>query len=384
MPTSVACSLANMKIGIDVNALVRPQYTGVERYVFELLSEMMKTPLLTGERVFLYASQPVKELGVLPAGWEWRILTLPILQKGWTHIRLSWELMINPPDVFFCPAHEVPLGAIRSKIVTTIHDIAFVHVPEVYSQANRLRQAWAVRRAIRSADKILSVSQTTADDLSEHYHVSQDKMIVTRLGIRPEKFEVTEDQIYEVRRVYQLSDAPYLLTVGRVEKKKGIEFLIDVFEAYADKHAESDLRLVLAGKFGHGQEVIENRINKSPVKDRILVLGFVPESHLAPLMNGAHAYMFPSTYEGFGIPALEAMASGTPVIASDVPALKEVCGEAGVIRSHGDVDAWVKALEMFNIAEARDGFVQNGLDLVKQFNWRDTAQKTWEVLRSVK
>lgn len=384
MRINAVCLQGSMTIGIDVNALVRSNYTGVERYVFELLREMMKTPLAQGERVFLYASEPVASLGVLPEGWEWKVLHLPMLKKGWTHIRLSWELLMNPLDVFFCPAHEVPLGAVRSKVVTTIHDVAFVHVPEVYSTVNRVRQAWAVKRAMRWAQKILTVSNTTRDDLKKYYRVDEDRAVVTRLGIRPELFVASEEQVQEIRHVYHLEQDPYWLTIGRLEKKKGIVFLADVFDAYVSKHPESNMRLVLGGKFGHGKEEIEERIEQSANKDRIHVLGFVPDEHLAPLMRGAQAYVFASTYEGFGIPALEAMAAGAPVVASDIPALREVCADAARVCAYGDVEAWVKALELVDDQRIRESFIEKGHARVQDFNWAQTARKTWEVIRSMK
>ncbi|MBT3230898.1 glycosyltransferase family 4 protein [Candidatus Uhrbacteria bacterium] len=370
-----------MIYGIDVNALTRPNRTGVERYVYELITEMMKAPLMEGERVFLYASAKVDELGVLPAGWEWRIIKLPILTKGWTHLRLSYELLATKPDVFFSPAHEIPLFAGRIKIVNTIHDIAFVHVPKVYTFFNRMRQRWAVARSVKKSDKILTVSETTRDDLGKFYQVQVDRMIVTRLGIRPEDFRVRDEQIDQTLKKYNLKAQNYLITVGRVEKKKGISFLIDVFEKFRQYHPDSDLNLVLAGKMGNGQEDIINNIESSKFKDQIHVLGFVPEEDLAPLMIGSLAYVFPSTYEGFGIPALEAMAAGTPVIASDIPALREVCGDAAIIRSTNSVDDWVEAIGQMQNSELRSQLVQKGTQRSRMFNWSDTAQKTWEVLR---
>ena len=370
-----------MVYGIDVNALVRSNYTGVERYVFELISEMMKKPLKQGERVFLYASDIVEGFGELPSGWEWRILKLPIVPKGWTHLRLSWELLVNRPDVFFSPAHEIPLFSGRTRIVNTIHDIAFVYVPEVYTFFNRLRQRWAVSRSVKKSDRILTVSRTTCDDLEKYYKVSSSQIVVTRLGVRPEQFRIQQDQVNQVLDKYKLKDQRYPITIGRIEKKKGIGFLLDVFDAYLDQNPESGLHLVLGGKMGNGQEEIKRQVESSKYKDRIHILGFVPQVDLAPLIKGALAYVFPSTYEGFGIPALEAMATGTPVITSDIPALREVCADAGMIKSTEDLQGWVDAVGQVQNAEIRLELILKGAKRVERFSWSDTAQKTWEVLR---
>jgi len=383
MHISEVFSQDSMIYGIDVNALTRPNYTGVERYVFELISEMMKNPLKEGERVFLYTSDNIDALGELPAGWEFKVLKLSILSKGWTHLRLSWELLINPPDVFFSPAHEIPLGIRRTQIVNTIHDIAFVYVPEVYTFFNLLRQRFAIRLAVMRADRILTVSKTTRNDLEKYYQVPSNRMVVTRLGIRSEDFQTDDHQVNQILSKYSLKPQNYILTIGRIEKKKGIGFLVQVFDEYMGQNPNSDMHLVLGGKMGNGQGEIQSQIENSKFKDQIHVLGFVPEEDLAPLMKGSLVYAFPSTYEGFGIPALEAMASGTPVIISNISALKEVCADAVLIRSTDNIDSWVNAIHRVQNQDIRLNLIKKGFDRVKEFNWEDTAKKTWEVLRSV-
>lgn len=357
-----------MILGIDVNALARDQYTGVENYVFELISEMKKQPLREGERVFLYSSKVVSSLGDLPAGWEWKILTLPVIKKGWTHLRLSFELLVNPPDIFFSPAHEIPLGALRTTIVNTIHDIAFVHVPEVYTFLVRLRQRLAIWWAVRVADKILCVSETTRNDLVNFYKVPIDRMRVTRLGMRRIGVEPN------VKKPH------YLLAVGRVETKKNIEFLIDFFDEYCALRPESDLRLKIAGKPGTGSDRIVERIQRSKFKDRIEILGYV--DGMADLLSGAWVYVFPSTYEGFGLPALEAMDAGVPVIASDIPALREVCKDSAMFASPTDAEAWIDALEAMT-DDNRALLIKKGKERVQAFSWEKTAQKTWKAIRDI-
>jgi len=357
-----------MILGIEVNALARTQYTGVENYVFELISEMKKLPLRDSERVFLYSSEVIAGLGDLPTGWEWKILKLPLIKKGWTHLRLSFELLVNPPDIFFSPAHEIPLGALRTTIVNTIHDIAFVHVPEVYTFFVRLRQRLAIWWAVRVADKILCVSETTCDDLVSVYKVPVNRIRITRLGMRRIGIESN------VRLPH------YLLTIGRVETKKNIEFLIDVFDAYCALHPKSDLMLKIAGKPGDGADRIMERIKGSEFKDRIEVLGYVEDMN--DLLSGAWAYTFPSSYEGFGLPALEAMDAGVPVIASDIPALREVCADSAIFASPTDADAWIDALEAMT-DDQRALLIRKGYERIKFFSWEKTAQKTWKAIRDV-
>ncbi|MBU4315434.1 glycosyltransferase family 4 protein [Patescibacteria group bacterium] len=357
--------------GIDVNALARTQYTGVERYVFELITELIKKPLYKDERVFLYSSKVIKELGQLPYGWEWKILKLPIIPKGWTHLRLSLELLLNPPSVFFSPAHEIPLFSRRTKIVNTIHDIAFVHVPEVYTFCAQVRQHWAVKRSMKRSAHILAVSQTTKDDLLNQYSIDPVKITVTRLGVR----------LSDQKTVQKTKN--HFFALGRVEKKKNIAFLIEVFEKFLEKNPGKDVKLVLGGKMGDGSNSICQRIEGSPAKNNIVILGYVSDERMRDLMAESIAYVFPSSYEGFGLPALEAMSHCAPVIASDIPALREVCDKAALFASPTDHQEWLDALDKVSNQDLRNELIRRGKERIKDFSWTDTAQKTLKVLRNV-
>jgi glycosyltransferase involved in cell wall biosynthesis len=355
--------------GIDVNALTRAQYTGVERYVFELIRELMKKPLYKNERVFLYSSAIVKNIGELPDGWEWKILNLPLLKKGWTHLRLSFELFVNPPSVFFSPAHEIPLFHRKSKIVNTIHDIAFVHVPEVYTFFAQARQRWAIKRAIKLSNHILTVSYTTKNDLNNYYSVNQAMMTVARLGVSHRKNFLNSDH------------GSYFLTLGRIEKKKNIEFLIKVFERFAQKH--ENIKLLLVGKMGDGSEQILKQIDNSKIKKNIEILGFVPDDQLQSLFARSLAFLFPSKYEGFGMPVLEAMSENVPVIASDIPALREICENSAIFASPYSEDEWLGALESIMDDNVRADLITKGKEQIKKFSWEQTARTTLKVLRNV-
>jgi len=371
--------------GIDANALTRSNRTGTERYVLSLLSEMMKFPLQQNERVFLYASGPIDEFKNLPDGWSLQILNWQP-KKAWTHGRLSWELIRRTPNLFFTPAHEIPRFYRRTKIVSTVHDIAFRIVPEVYADSSRRRQEWAVKRAIRESNHLLTVSQTTKRDLESKYLVPSEKITATPLAIDSERFAVDQDQKQIVTQKYRLPSQKYFLTVGRVEQKKNILTLIDAFSEFKRRRSSIDTtELVFAGTLGYGEDTIMARIHASPAKESIKLLGYVPEEDLAGLIGGSLAYVLPSFYEGFGIPALEAMAAEVPLIASDIPALHEVAGAAALFASPRSASQWALAME--KIADQTvdvDQMINLGKEQVTRFSWEKTAQKTWAVLRALK
>lgn len=373
-----------MIYGIDVNVLTRENRTGTERYVFELLKEMMRIPLKDNEKVLLYVSKSLDEFEELPRGWEVKVLEWKF-GKLWTHIRLSWELWRRTPDVFFSPAHEIPLFYGRAKIVSTVHDVAFARLKDVYSPKGRRRQNWAVKRATKLAKHLLTVSQVTKDDLIKLYKVEAEKMTVSHLAVNRAVFNIDKVEIDRVMQKYRLGKGTYFLSIGRVEKKKNIITLISAFEQLKIRRGIGDASvLVLAGSFGFGGDEIKQKIATSSARDFIRVAGYVPESDLAGLMKGALAYVFPSYYEGFGIPALEAMASGVPLIASDIPALREVAGDAALFASPYHAPQWTQTmlsvlLKKINI----DDLIEKGRKRVGEFDWSRTAQKTWEVLRNM-
>lgn len=359
--------------GIDANALTREKRTGTERYVFELLKEMKKCPLRKEERVVLYASAPLPELNPLPAGWSVHVLRWPFPFKGWTHIRLSLALWRRTPNVFFTPAHEIPLYPGRGKIVSTVHDVAFRHFPELYSARAAKRQEWSISRVLRRAHNIISVSEATKADVVQFYGANPTDIYVIPLGIRSEAFSVEGE----------VPEKPYFLFVGRVEKKKNISTLVRAFEDFKERTG-SDVELVLAGSLGHGGDEIQKQVDASPVSDSIRMLGYVKDREMIPLMRGALGFVFPSKFEGFGMPALEAMAAEIPLIASDIPALREAAGSAAIFVSPDDWKGWSENLQrIFEDGALREQLVMAGRRRVAGFSWSQTARRTWKVLRSV-
>ncbi len=370
-----------MIIGIDANALARKNFTGTERYVLELLREMRKMPLQGNEEIHLYVSKYLDEFNNLPKGWKQIVLKWP-LKKIWTHVRLSIRLLLNPPDIFFSPAHEIPIFHRKCKIITTVHDIAFQIMPEIYKENSRKRQEWAIKRAIRLANKIFTVSEVTKQDLINYYRVSKSRIIVTPLGIHQKRMQVDQKDVLEVCKKYILGIHQYFITVGRIEKKKNINMIVNAFIEYINKGGKFDL--VLAGGIGEGGDEIIDKILKLAVSDRIHLLGYVPENDLAPLISGSLAYVFPTNYEGFGIPVLESFAAHVPLIASNIPALNEVADDAAIFVKKNDLHAWANGMKKLEgDQELRASLVLRGQERLRDFKWDKTAQITLDTIRNL-
>lgn len=368
--------------GIDGTALLKTNPTGVERYVACLLTAMMQAPIdQAAERVILYAPGDQPATLALPAGWSWKRLNF-WLPKGWTHVRLSAELLLHPPEVFFNPAHEIPYFHRRAKIMTTVHDVVFRHVPAAYPVKNLKRQEWAIKRIVKQAKTILAVSETTKQDLMSIYKVPEARIIATHLA--PASGLGAKQPADLVMRKYDVTPGMYVLFVSRVEAKKNPVTLIRAFIELRRRYGVGHpLKLVLAGSQGFGGDEALKVARASNCVNDILFLGYVPDEDIPALMEQALCFAFPSLGEGFGIPVLEAMSAGAPVVASDIPAVREVAGEAALFVPPLDVAKWTVALDTMLVDQKRRAELSaKGRERVTEFSWDKTAVATWQALRA--
>lgn len=365
-----------MIIGIDASRANRAQKTGVEWYSYRLIEELKK--IIPGDvGVVLYSDEPLSgDLGILPPNWKSKIITSPIkspvTKKGWlwTQLRLSLEMILRWPDVLFVPSHAMPLFHPK-KTVITLHDIGFLKFPEAYKPLARLYHRFSSWFAAKFAWKILTPSEFTKKEIVETYKINPEKIIATRLA--PSMDFVAENFSEEILKKYNIAK-PYFLFVGRVEEKKNVLGVLQAFEIFSKN--KSLHNLVFAGLPGFGFEKLEEKIKNN---ERIKITGFVKDEDLPAIYKNAEALILPSFYEGFGIPVLEAMSAGIPVICSNVTSLPEVAGDAAILIDPKNPEDISKAMEKVLDAETRRILIEKGNARAKEFSWQKTAQKTWGV-----
>ncbi len=361
-----------MRLGIDASRATAAQRTGTEQYARRLiagLAQLVAPP--DGLRLY-FRDDPGAWLAAHPAV-ERRVIPFPRL---WTHLRLSWELLaVRPrPDVLFVPAHVLPLAHPLPSVVT-VHDLGYHHFPNAHPARQRRYLDWSTRRAARAATHLLADSHATARDLTTIYAVPESKVTVVYPG-RDEGLRRVDPA--EVRARYDLP-ADYVLHVGTLQPRKN---LLRLIEAVADlRKAHPALTLVLAGRAGWLAEPILAVARAQPW---VRLLNYVPDADLAGLYSGARVFAFPSLYEGFGFPVLEAMACGVPVVCANTASLPELAGDAALTVDPLDTAALAAALGRALTDDALTaGLVGRGHAQIERFTWARAAAAAWGVLRAV-
>lgn len=363
-------------IGIDASRGNTLQRTGVEEYVYQLIQQIKKSKNQKINFV-LYTREPlIAELAEnLPENVTVKVLRwLP--KRFWTQIRLSWEMLIHPPDVLFIPGHVMPIMHPK-KTVMTIHDIAATKFPESYNWFERWYSTWSAKYAVKKLWKVIVPSLFTRLELERTVNSEQRTASIQVVPLSYDrKYRQHNDSEKEIQilTTYHIQK-PFVLSVGRLEKKKNTVNSIKSFELLK-KNNHSHLQLVLVGGRGHGYEDVEKAIAESPYKEDIIRPGYVSDEDLLYMMNAAEVFVFPSLYEGFGIPILEAFACGTPVVTSHTTSCKEVAGGAAVLVDPLSVEDIAQGIETAMKGENVDA----GLKRASEFSWEKTVEQTLDIL----
>lgn len=370
-----------MTLGIDASRANVTEKTGVEWYAWRIIQEL-KTIIPPDIRVILYSREPLEgTLAQLPSNWESRIIKTPF-NRLWTLGGLSWEMWRRSPDALFIPAHIIPF--IHPSTVMTIHDIASTRHPESYSLFQRWYHRWSTKYALRHAAHVITPSRFTAQEIQDVFGVSPhalhgDKITVIHLGADATTGQISPRETISV----SIPQDPYIVHIGRLERKKGTLDLIRAFEMVKEDAAHATLKLVLIGRSGYGSGEIDQAIRMSPYAVDIYNHGWLPEPEKQRLLRAAHLFVFPSQYEGFGIPLLEAAASGVPVVARRAGSLPEIAGPA-LVRWFDESEELPIVLKEALLDTAWRLHVRHeGPKHATRFSWRAAAMRTWQVLQDI-
>ncbi len=374
-----------MKIAIDASRANNSQKTGVENYAFFLIEELKKK-VPENIQVVLYSREKlVGALAELPKNWQSKVLRWPP-KRFWTQIRLSFEMISNPPDVLFVPAHVFPIIHPK-KIVMTVHDIAAYRFPQSYNWFEKWYSLWSAKTATRNLWKIITPSEFTKNELLEYVNqknLDQKIKVIAHGYDKSFKRISNKEKTKQILEKYDI-EKPFIMTIGRLEQKKNTENIIKSFDILKKQNLDNyqNLKLVLAGKPGFGYQAVKTAIQNSQFKKDIIELGWVDSDGLPTLLNACSVFLFPSLYEGFGIPVLEAMACGVPTIVSESSSLFEFSKDAVAHVSAENPEQIAETINLlFTDIEYRDQKINHAYEYVENFSWEKSADQTLELLLS--
>ena len=366
-----------MRIAIDAHS-VGTGLGGNESYATNLIEALAEIDQTNRYTLYVTKREAVERFGNRWSNFSVRS-TLPHTPLIRIPLTLSAELRRNPVDVLHVQFTAPPFSP--CPVVVSIHDLSFEHLPQTFKWRSRKQLRITVRRTARQASKVIALSEYARNDIVNTYHVSPDKISVIPLAagdhFRPIR---DEEELQRVRQTYGI-EGEYMLSVGAIQPRKNLGRLVAAYSHLRGAKPEGKLpKLVLAGKCAWLYDETLRAIKELELSDSIILTGYVPDSDLPALYSGALCFIYPSYFEGFGLPPLEAMQCGVPVIVGDRTSLPEVVGDAGLLVDPFDVDALAAAIEkVVSDSNLRAKLSVQGLARAKLFEWRETARQTLAV-----
>lgn len=352
-----------MKIALDIQTTLG-QPTGFGFYVSNLVDNLQKEK--GAHELLLIRPKTEKDFST-PQRFMWDQTTLPKLAKS------------GKADLLHQPCFSAPF-CFKGPVVVTIHDIISILFPENIPFASRMFYSKWMPFSYRKATQIITISDSTKADIQSILKIPEDKITVIPLAV-DERFqsEVLANDVSRVKKKLNLPEH-YILHVGTLEPRKNLGFLIEVFAKALEQNQNKNLSLVITGKKGWYYEGLFKKVEELNLGEKVIFTGYIDDGDKPALYKGARMFAFPSLYEGFGLPPLEAMASGVPVISSNTSSMPEVVGEAGILLSPKNKNAWVDAIsQVHNDSELRENMIRKNKVQVSKFSWAKSAKKTIEV-----
>lgn len=366
-----------MRIGIDGNEANQKERVGIGRYGLELMNQFQRFVNLDLRFTIYLKDVPGRHMPQARDGWEYKVVGPG---KLWTQLGLPLNLFLdkNKPDVFWTPTHYAPRFCPCPSVVS-IMDLSYLHYPEMFKKRDLYQlRSWS-KYSINKAVKILTISKATSTDIMRFYGVKSDKIVVTYPGVKM-KSKIQNPKSEQILHKYGVN-SNFILYVGTLQPRKNLVRLIEAFQLLENKQ----LQLVMVGKKGWLYKEIFKRVKELGLEGRVVFTGFVPDEELSIFYKEAKLITLVSLYEGFGLPVLEAMSYGTPVVVSSVSSLPEIVGESGILVDPEDTASIAsgirKVLTMSDSDYNKLG--QMAKEQAAKFNWERTAKQTLAVLQEV-
>lgn len=358
-----------MIIGIDGNEANVEKRVGIGEYAFELIKQFERlSPTGVEFRIYL-KDKPLPDFPKEKDSWKYKIVGP---RRFWTQFGLPVSLFLSfdRPDVFFTPSHYAPRFCPVPTAIS-IMDLSYIHYSSLFRKSDLYQLVNWTKYSAKKASKIFTISLASKNDIIKVYKVASDKVVVTYPGIKETNAMGKEKFNFD-----------YILYVGTLQPRKNIVKLVEAFSKITSKHP--NIKLLVVGKKGWLYEEILDAPKKFNVESDVKFLDFVKDEEMPTLYKNALCFVLPSLYEGFGLPVLEAMKYGCPVLLSNVSSLPEAGGEAAVYFDPENVnDIAAKIDRVISDPKLRTSMSQKGLNQVKKFSWEKTARETLSELEKI-
>lgn len=356
-----------MRVAIDIQTTLG-QPTGFGFYVSNLVSSLRK---IKSDIDLITIKPPSSDDLSTPQRFLWDQFTFPKLANK------------EKVDILHQPCFSAPLFY-KGPIVVTVHDIINILFPDNVSLPSRIFYSKWMPLTYKKASRIITISESTKKDIVKNLGIQEEKIIVIPLAADKKFMERTsQGDIDKVKTKYNLPEK-YILHIGTLEPRKNLGFLIEVFSEVVKDKKTHDWSLVITGKKGWHYQELYQKVKKLGLENKVIFTGYFDEVDKPALYKGATIFVFPSLYEGFGLPPLEAMASGVPVVSSNASSMPEVVGDAGILISPQDKILWVKSIKkVLSEGKLRDKMRVKNKKQVANFSWEKTAERTAKVYKGV-
>lgn len=374
------------KIGIDIRCLCEESWSGVGEYTYNLLNTLFKIDRENEYFLFYNSFSSTRYIEPLKK-WNYsnihfcgsripnKLLNLSLKFLGVPKID---KLIRKNLDYFLLPNLNFISLSREIKQLLVIHDLSFEIYPSFFSPKSVVwHKLINPKKLCMASNKIIAVSKNTANDISNIYGIDPEKIKTIYPGIK--NIEVSETKLKEVKEYYNLPEK-FILYLGNIEPRKNILSLLDAFEIFKEKNSE--YILIIIGSIGYRSKHIFKKLEKNKFGNDIRVLNYIPNKDKLAFYKLADLFVFPSFYEGFGFPPLEAMSQETPVISSITSSLTEVVGDAGLLTDPYNINELAYLMDgVVNNKKLRDELTKRGIEKIKYFHWKTTAEKFLNIIK---
>ena len=382
MNISKACYSHKLVIGIDGNEANQQNRVGVGQFAYNVIDQLEKIDRNNSYTIYL-KDKPLSDLPKERSGWKYLVFGP---SKLWTQLALPFKLFTQKEkiDIFYSPSHYAPRFSPVPTIIS-IMDLWHHRHPEQFNKKDLYQLTKWESYSVKQASHIITISEFTKREIIKFYGLSEKKITVAYPGFERFNLKDNEGVIKEIRERWKI-EGDYLLYLGTLQPKKNLVRLIETFNILNTKYKIQNTNLVIAGKKGWMFGKIFELVRELGLEQKVIFTGFISEEEKPYLIAGAKAFILPSFYEGFGIPVLEAMSLGVPVIASKEGSLPEAGGKAVTYCDPYSVESMSEAIrKVLDLNEKqRDEIIKEGKRQTEKFSWQKCAQKVLEVVGGTK